>query len=264
MNTAVIKFDGDGIHEPLTNPRVEGHFDFAINPLTTYDPVYLVPTKAITFAWCPELQQDLYALNKMKREGQPMTEEIQNVLVKQELYLEMLAQRLKEDFIDFVRKQVNIPSVDTAIPRPMMPTLIPDGHKAVLVVERTEGKEWEFEGHAQVINLDDIGTVYEWLDESKGLVRKKDPSFNAVTHVMELLDDLCVVERTTYVTDAWLADMITKILKWVPYDTEINHVGINSIIERRVKEYCTTNSIEVSEYKGVLPYRVFKVKVGGE
>jgi hypothetical protein len=131
-----------------------------------------------------------------------------------------------------------------------------------------------------VLDLGTIGVDYEWIDKDKKLVKeterlkkmhkfleeeraerlaKWDAKVHATPYVMELFDDLCVAEHVLTYTDAEFADMISKICRLIPSDLEVNHVGVNRIIERRVKKYCERNGIDMKDYNGVLPYRKFIV-----
>ena len=85
MKHPVLKFDEN--HKPL----IEGDFEFEIS-----EPIYdssLIPKKKISFTLSVEMQQDLIAFNENNYD---------------EMY-DAIGEKLKLDFIDFIKNQPSLP-----------------------------------------------------------------------------------------------------------------------------------------------------------
>jgi hypothetical protein len=74
----------------------------------------------------------------------------------------------------------------------------------------------------------------------------------------ELIDH---IEKNHHLyTDEELNDKLTEA---IPFDYEIHNPRIDKIIKKRVEKYCENNNITIYEYNGCLPYKCFKIPVGG-
>jgi hypothetical protein len=58
-------------------------------------------------------------------------------------------------------------------------------------------------------------------------------------------------------SDKELARKLELAYNDMPEDYTLNHTWSNAIVARRVKSYCDYNKIEVKDYQGPLPFRVF-------
>jgi hypothetical protein len=71
----------------------------------------------------------------------------------------------------------------------------------------------------------------------------------------EILNIICANEH--FYTDEELAKKFQLAYEDMPRNITFTHAWSNNIIARRVKEYCDYNKIELKDYNGPLPFRVF-------
>jgi hypothetical protein len=244
MDTVILKFkkaSANGGLAEISTPYLEGDYKFTIDELVTYDREHLIPIKNISFPWCVEMQQDLSRLSQ-----------------RDEFY-EMLAEKLKQDFLKMIRA---VPPIITDAPIPFEYLYNPpmkDGHIDAIfaMVETGEIEDGNPVVVSKVIYAPQMGVEYEWVNEEHKIIRP----IKSEQRALKMYDDICVIERTTPMTDEAFAALLKQAHDVTPVNVEINHMGINAIINRRVRAYCERMGLTVSDYHGVLPYRTFKVTV---
>lgn len=64
-------------------------------------------------------------------------------------------------------------------------------------------------------------------------------------------------------SDEELSEKIKESQSKIPYNVEIHDIQISELVKRRVKKYCENNKLDLEEYQGCLPFRLFKIPVGG-
>jgi len=150
MKVARLKFNDE--HQPY----MEGNFGFYMSSGCGYHPVDFTPVKNITFHWSPEAGQDRYWAGGNRA------------------LAEVIAERLKQDFINFVMsyepEPVEMPlSIEHILNPPMK-----DGHLDcfVAMVMRGEIENGYPVVDAKVIFTDQIGKDYEWVNEEHKIVSK--------------------------------------------------------------------------------------------
>ena len=65
-------------------PIIEGKFEFSFG-ISVYNPVNYVPAIPITFKWCPEISMEA------------------QLAIKENQYAELIAEKLKQDFIEHIK-----------------------------------------------------------------------------------------------------------------------------------------------------------------
>jgi hypothetical protein len=151
MKTPVLEFNEQ--HEPY----IEGNFEFVMGK-TTYDHENFIPIKPVTFYWSAEMAQDIPWFDK---EGE---------------LIEILAEKLKQDFIKFIQsytpEPINAPITPERIisyiqnPQHLHYDMVSAG---VLTGEVENGNPVV---ELSVVFADEIGTKYEWVDENYKLLKK--------------------------------------------------------------------------------------------
>ena len=71
----------------------------------------------------------------------------------------------------------------------------------------------------------------------------------------EKLNDVYLNQKK--LTDNELALQLKNIYYDVPPHIFIHHHKTEKLIKKRVRKYCKKNKIKLSEYDGVLPYRIY-------
>jgi hypothetical protein len=74
---------------------------------------------------------------------------------------------------------------------------------------------------------------------------------------IETLNYICANEH--FDTDAEFANRLTRAYKEMPKEILVNHNRSNEIVARRVINYCKSNNIELKDYNGPLPFRLFVI-----
>jgi hypothetical protein len=98
MKTAVLKFKKN--QEEQSIPYIDGNYEFNISeqPIFNSD---LIPVKKISFEWSVEMSQDV---NYSQRSSKEAHEFIRGSMSEKENELfEMLADKLKNDFLKFIK-----------------------------------------------------------------------------------------------------------------------------------------------------------------
>lgn len=155
----VLKFKKASVNGGLaeiTTPYIEGDFDFTMDKHVTYDPAHMIPIKNISFPWCVEMQQDLSHLSEI------------------DTVYEMLAEKLKQDFLKMIR---TAPPIITDAPIPFAYPYNPpmkDGHIDAIfaMVETGEIEDGCPVIVSQVIYAPQMGVEYEWVNEECKIARK--------------------------------------------------------------------------------------------
>lgn len=80
-----------------------------------------------------------------------------------------------------------------------------------------------------------------------------------IKKITEKLDLLC--DNNLDYTDEELSDRLNDIYNMIPTDILLNYYKSNKMIKDRVKKYCKENNLNISYYKGVLPYRSYNIPV---
>jgi hypothetical protein len=65
-------------------PIIEGNFEFSLGQ-PMYNPTTFMPTVDITFKWCPEITMET------------------QLAIEKNQYVELVAEKLKQDFIDYIK-----------------------------------------------------------------------------------------------------------------------------------------------------------------
>lgn len=73
-----------------------------------------------------------------------------------------------------------------------------------------------------------------------------------------------VILKNEYLySDEELIDRINESHSKIPHNIEIHDIQICELVKRRVQKYCDNNKIELDEYSGCLPFRLFKIPTNG-
>ena len=84
---------------------------------------------------------------------------------------------------------------------------------------------------------------------------------NKLKEYTDLMSD--IYKNIWNYSDQELSDKLKLAYLKVPSNMDINDVKLNKILKIRVKKYCENNNIEMEEYNGCLPFRSYKIPVGG-
>ena len=60
-------------------------------------------------------------------------------------------------------------------------------------------------------------------------------------------------------TDKEFAHKLDLAYERIPKNVLLNHMWTNNIVTRRVQEYCKYNKLELKDYNGPLPFRMFVI-----
>ena len=82
---------------------------------------------------------------------------------------------------------------------------------------------------------------------------------NEVDEIFKQLDEVCKRERS--LTDEQLSKELDKVYEKIPIKYFIQHQKSKYLIDRRVKKYCNEHNIELKDYRGPLPYRMYMIPV---
>jgi len=77
--------------------------------------------------------------------------------------------------------------------------------------------------------------------------------------IFSLLNDLCDKEKN--LSDEELSIELNKIYDLCPINLSINHYRSDLLLKKRVKKYCDKNNIEIRNYNGSLPFRIYMIPV---
>ena len=80
--------------------------------------------------------------------------------------------------------------------------------------------------------------------------------------IFEKLDTIC--NNSIDMTDDVLANKLKEVYSLVSVDILFNHIKSNNIVKNRVVKYCKQHNIDLSEYNGPLPYRLYYIPVGDD
>jgi len=74
-----------------------------------------------------------------------------------------------------------------------------------------------------------------------------------------LLNVICANEH--FYDDNDLAKKFKRAYESIPETNMVHHEWSDTIIKRRVKDYCKRNNIKIENYNGPLPFRAFLIPI---
>ncbi len=73
-----------------------------------------------------------------------------------------------------------------------------------------------------------------------------------------------LVSKAYEMSDEELGQKCKELFSKIPSNISVHSASLDRLLAKRVSKYCMINKIPVTEYKGPLPYRQFKIQINND